>query len=767
MDRIAIEIETESAGPAAFRRPNPPLNQPADSWLRRGGLALAALFFIAHAASLPTTFADVDAINFALGVRDFDVAKHQPHPPGYPVFIAAAKASTAFMAGVGVSSPDVRGLAILSAIAGACLLPLLFLFYSALIDHRVTAAWAAVATVASPLLWLNAFRPLSDVTGLAVVVLAQALLASVILGRRSESASRRLILGALVAGVAIGVRSQSFVLTLPLFAVTLVMPRTGVTARARLFALVALVAGGLSWFIPLLVASGGPEAYLEALRNQAGEDFTGVVMLWTMRSARVAIDAVEYSFFWPWGTLVAGWIVVAAAAIGGVRMLLRKPGALAVLVVAFAPYAAFHLLFQETVTTRYALPLVAPVALLAVYAMAGAGRLVLHAGCVVLVAWSMVVTLPGARMYSGRPTPAYRALRDALAASEPAGLVAMHAVMLRPEQWYHDNASGRVIRSRHGGEIPALVERWRQEPDARVMFIANSRRSDLAMLDPRSRTLAGAYEWGFPELPLLGGVRPGQTAVFALAPPAWMLGPGWALTAEIGGQTQKAGAEPHRRPAVAWIRTRDGESALMIGGRNLESAGSPSARITLSIRGQVFDAFAVPPGYFFETRTISAGTLTGSDAYLPLEVMVSSTSDASVRVSLEQFDLQSSGVPMMGAADGWHEPEYDPTSGRTWRWMSDRATLWVRPVGRDVTLTVSGESPLRYFDEPPLVRVLAAGRVLAEFSPSTDFTRKIHIPAEALAASDQRVVIESDKSFVPGNGDKRRLALRVYATEVN
>ena len=30
---------------------------------------------------------DIDAINFALGVRRFDVAQHRPHPPGYPLYI--------------------------------------------------------------------------------------------------------------------------------------------------------------------------------------------------------------------------------------------------------------------------------------------------------------------------------------------------------------------------------------------------------------------------------------------------------------------------------------------------------------------------------------------------------------------------------------------------------------------------------------------------------------------------------------------------------
>ena len=44
-------------------------------------------------------------------------------------------------------------------------------------------------------------------------------------------------------------------------------------------------------------------------------------------------------------------------------MLARAPRVLALIAVASVPYAVFHLLFQETVTIRYALPLVPLVAL--------------------------------------------------------------------------------------------------------------------------------------------------------------------------------------------------------------------------------------------------------------------------------------------------------------------------------------------------------------------------------------------------------------------
>ena len=86
---------------------------------------LAVVSLAAHLAVLPPTLEDLDSVNFALGVRQFDVAHHQPHPPGYPIFIALGKLGTAALARAGIAMPEVRGLAIWSAIA-AGVLPLLF-----------------------------------------------------------------------------------------------------------------------------------------------------------------------------------------------------------------------------------------------------------------------------------------------------------------------------------------------------------------------------------------------------------------------------------------------------------------------------------------------------------------------------------------------------------------------------------------------------------------------------------------------------------------
>ena len=40
---------------------------------------------------LASSLDDIDAVNFALALGDFDPARHQPHPPGYAVYVLLAK----------------------------------------------------------------------------------------------------------------------------------------------------------------------------------------------------------------------------------------------------------------------------------------------------------------------------------------------------------------------------------------------------------------------------------------------------------------------------------------------------------------------------------------------------------------------------------------------------------------------------------------------------------------------------------------------------
>jgi hypothetical protein len=136
---------------------------------------------------------------------------------------------------------------------------------------------------------------------------------------------------------------------------------------------------------------------------------------------------------------------------------------------------------------------------------------------------------------------------------------------------------------------------------------------------------------------------------------------------------------------------------------------------------------------------------------------------------VRQFDIQPADRILYGFAEGWHEEELDPMTGRRWRWTSERSVIRVKGATGAVRLTLRGESPLRYFDAPPIVRVVAAGRVVAQFRPDDDFEWTITIPAADVART-AAIAIETDPVYLPGpaegTADERHLGLRVYESRV-
>ena len=166
---------------------------------RRLAVTLALIFLLAHLPFLAPTLEDLDSINFALGVRHFDPAEHQPHPPGYPFYIglgklstgaldllhpsgtaAAVRAALASAAAGGRGTPAENaalGLALWSALFGAlAVFQLLRLFASLDPDGAPDAVPALALTIACPLFWFTAARPLSDTPGLVAALAGQAFL---------------------------------------------------------------------------------------------------------------------------------------------------------------------------------------------------------------------------------------------------------------------------------------------------------------------------------------------------------------------------------------------------------------------------------------------------------------------------------------------------------------------------------------------------------------------------------------------------------------
>jgi hypothetical protein len=377
-------------------------------------------------------------------------------------------------------------------------------------------------------------------------------------------------------------------------------------------------------------------------------------------------------------------------------------------------------------------------------------------------------------MYAREGSPTFRALSDVRAqpavtdGSPPA--LGLHAFARRAAEWEGEELGRRVLLARHGVEWLAVVEELRGASAA--LFLADPRRTDLALFDRHALALLSSRTWGFVEPPFVGGARPGNADLYRIESPGWMLDRGWALTAEVGGVTERIGAGPHRQSSIAWLRSRPEAALALIGGRHLGATGEPAAEISVAVGGRILAHWTAQPGFFVTRFELPAGTLAHADRYVPLRVSSRAADGSSreVRVALEQFDVQGAGVPMFSFEEGWQEPEYNPLIAVAWRWMSDRAVLWVRPGGGDVTLELLGESPLRYYGSAPALRVAVGDTSVAEFRPDADFQQSIILPASALAAADGRVVLTSDRSFVPGerdgSADRRRLAVRMYDVRV-
>lgn len=733
---------------------------------------IAGAYLAAHIPFLASSLEDIDSINFALGLEDFDPSRHQPHPPGYPVYMVLGRMSLAMLSSAWPElsriSAEALALSIWSALGGAIALIASARVFAVLQerdgDRRSTLA-ATVLLAAAPLFWISGLRPMSDMPGLAAALLAQSLLLE------GLNNPRRLVQGALAAGLAAGLRSQTLWLTIPLMVAGVITHRRAGFVWLVSRPIAAVAGGAVLWAIPLIHASGGFHSYWNALEAQARDDLTAVDMLWTNPTPyRLGIGVIE-TLAAPWGSIPLAVSVLVAAAVGGIVLLVKQRRGIVLLAVAFGPYAAFHLAFQDPFTARYTLPLLPAVAWLAGRGLAVSrrpGRLLTAS----LVAGALAVAMPDAASYSRESHPVFRAVDDAEHDQRAASPRVAYA---HTEVWrgLQTAASGlEVIEPRRQHAWMGLVDYWRNGGTAPVWFFANPDRTDLALIDPYSRLDRVRYTWAVGARPEFGGTRPMSVDRYRLQAPGWLAGEGWSLTPETGGLAYANRKGLDSGPIEAYVLRRREPMHAVIGG-SLAEASDTKAHLELAIDQRVIDRWTLTPAArrFLRFLQVPDGVLNGEGNYATLTIRSSTdVADQHVLVFIRQFDIQPVTRLVWGFGEGWHTLELDPATGRTWRWTSERSVLRIDGAPQDVRLTLRGESPLRYFDSPPMVTVTAGDRFIERFQPDADFEWQLVVPADVIARSGGLITIETDRIYLPaiaeGTADKRRLGLRIYECRV-
>ena len=285
--------------------------------------------------------------------------------------------------------------------------------------------------------------------------------------------------------------------------------------------------------------------------------------------------------------MALGSIVAVLAAVGAIMLLVHDRRAFAAIVLLSVPYLAFHLLFQDTTFVRYALPLVPPTAFLAAY---GLDRLLRRAALPVVAAlavWGVMIAAPVLASYGSEPSPTVRVVEAMNAAQERGapGALAFHQTFQRPLEAEQVAIKPRLA-SPPRREWFELARYWREGHSEPLWFLADPRRTDLMLVDPRSRADFTDFRWQFSSLADIGGMRPGAARWYRMPSPGWFAEEGWALSPETAGIARLMGRGPSLAPITAWIRRRPEATHIVVGGRHLGAPSDPPATFVIAIDGR-------------------------------------------------------------------------------------------------------------------------------------------------------------------------------------
>ena len=213
-------------------------------------IGLAALTLLSRWPYRARMLYNWDAVQFALALREFDISKHQPHPPGYLLYVALGR-----LLNIPLGDPNLAYVA-LAMLFSAVTTVAVYWLARALYD-RVTAAAAATLLAVSPLFWFYGSVGLTY----AGEAFGASLVAAFAYG--ALRGNPRALYGCAVAlGLVGGIRQSVLVLLFPLCVACAFLGVRSV--RRLLVAATLMVVAVLSWFLPMVWLTGGLRPYLRA-----------------------------------------------------------------------------------------------------------------------------------------------------------------------------------------------------------------------------------------------------------------------------------------------------------------------------------------------------------------------------------------------------------------------------------------------------------------------------------------------------------------------
>ena len=218
-------------------------------------VSLASLFALTRSRWLD----DFDSVNFALALDEFDVTQHQPHPPGYPIYVAAGKLVHL------VIGDHAAALTLVSSLAGGAVAAMFYILARRQLNWPL-ALGATVIMALSPLFWLQSGLALTDMFGM-IFVLAFLLVEGASPQTQQGDLVRRSVSG-LIAGLSLGARPHVTLLIVAYWCIGRLIVLGRPQGTHFLTAAVSFSVGVVVWLLPASLATGGLETYLSACLSQ-------------------------------------------------------------------------------------------------------------------------------------------------------------------------------------------------------------------------------------------------------------------------------------------------------------------------------------------------------------------------------------------------------------------------------------------------------------------------------------------------------------------
>jgi hypothetical protein len=254
----AVQRATRNAQRATRRAP---------TFFAIAAIALIVATVLTRLPFMTQTLYAFDSANYALAISSFyNVAFHQPHPPGYPLYVLFAK-------GIDLAVGDANRSLIVEGIAWSTLAVTSTILLARAMFGKIAALLAGLLLVCTVGFWGYA-EVAYPYVALAGETATLALLTHMVLAGRS----RWIVVLGLMWAISAGVRWDAAVFCTPLCLWALWC----VSWRLRLLSvgLASLVVA--AWAIPMVVLSGGWDAYRQAL--------AAYLQVWSPQSAYVVGD---------------------------------------------------------------------------------------------------------------------------------------------------------------------------------------------------------------------------------------------------------------------------------------------------------------------------------------------------------------------------------------------------------------------------------------------------------------------------------------------